>query len=74
MQGARFIPTLKGWGLLYPLTPRDKGNREGSAFRCRKCGFELHADLNASRNIAQAGISCLSRLQSQPAKCDTTLS
>ena len=51
-----------------------KGNREGSAFRCRKCGFELHADLNASRNIAQAGISCLSRLHSQPAKCDTTLS
>ena len=51
-----------------------KGNREGSAFRCRKCGFELHADLNASRNIAQAGISCLSRLSCQPAKCDTTLS
>ena len=24
MKGARFIPTLKGWGLLYPLTPRDK--------------------------------------------------
>lgn len=40
-----------------------KGNREGSAFRCRECGFELHADLNASRNIAQAGISCLGRLQ-----------
>jgi putative transposase len=39
-----------------------KGNCEGSAFRCRKCGFELHADLNASRNIAQAGISCLGRL------------
>jgi putative transposase len=39
-----------------------KGNREGSAFRCRKCGFELHADLNASRNIAQAGISSLGRL------------
>ena len=39
-----------------------KGNREGSLFRCRKCGFELHADLNASRNIAQAGISCLGRL------------
>jgi IS605 OrfB family transposase len=44
-----------------------KGNRDGSAFRCRKCGFELHADLNASRNIAQAGISCLSRLSCQPA-------
>lgn len=39
-----------------------KGNREGSSFRCRKCGFQLHADLNAARNIAQAGISCLSRL------------
>jgi putative transposase len=39
-----------------------KGNREGSSFRCRKCGFQLHADLNAARNIAQAGISCLGRL------------
>ncbi|WP_332450745.1 RNA-guided endonuclease InsQ/TnpB family protein [Methanoculleus sp.] len=39
-----------------------KGNREGSLFRCRKCGFQLHADLNAARNIAQAGISCLGRL------------
>ncbi len=39
-----------------------KGNREGSSFRCRKCGFQLHADLNAARNIAQAGTSCLSRL------------
>ena len=39
-----------------------KGNRDGSSFRCRKCGFQLHADLNAARNIAQAGISCLSRL------------
>lgn len=49
-----------------------KGNRKGSAFRCRKCGFELHADLNASRNIAQAGISCLSRLSCQPAECSPT--
>ncbi len=49
-----------------------KGNREGSSFCCRKCGFELHADLNASRNIAQAGISCLSRLSCQPAECSPT--
>lgn len=49
-----------------------KRNRNGSAFRCRKCGFELHADLNASRNIAQAGISCLSRLPCQPAECSPT--
>lgn len=39
-----------------------KGNRNGSDFRCRSCGFQLHADLNASRNIAQAGISGLGRL------------
>lgn len=39
-----------------------KGNRSGSDFRCRSCGFHIHADLNASRNIAQAGISCLGRL------------
>lgn len=38
-----------------------KGNRHGSSFLCRKCGFELHADLNASRNIAQDGISDLGR-------------
>jgi len=49
-----------------------KGNREGSAFLCRKCGLEIHADLNASRNIAQAGISCLSRLSCQPAECIPT--
>jgi IS605 OrfB family transposase len=39
-----------------------KGNRNGSQYLCRNCGFELHADLNASRNIAQDGISVLSRL------------
>ncbi len=39
-----------------------KGNRDGSDFLCRSCGFHVHADLNASRNIAHAGISCLGRL------------
>lgn len=46
-----------------------KGNRSGSSFRCRKCGFKLHADLNASRNIAHSGISGLSRLTCQPTEC-----
>ena len=27
--------------------------RNGSSFKCKACGFQLHADLNASRNIAQ---------------------
>ena len=40
----------------------DKGSRIGSRFRCLKCGFELHADLNAARNIADAGRSCIGRL------------
>lgn len=39
-----------------------KSNRKGSSYHCKACGFSLHSDLNASRNIAQAGISCLSRL------------
>jgi len=39
-----------------------KSNRKGSSYHCKACGFETHADRNASINIAQAGISCLSRL------------
>lgn len=31
----------------------EPGQRKGHAFKCKACGFELHADLNASRNIAQ---------------------
>ncbi len=27
-------------------------NRNGANFHCRSCGYKLHADLNASRNIA----------------------
>ncbi len=39
-----------------------KGNRDASDFLCRACGFHVHADLNAARNIARAGISGLGRL------------
>ncbi len=39
-----------------------KGNRKGNSFKCVKCGFSLHADLNAARNIAILGISEDSRL------------
>lgn len=39
-----------------------KSNRKGNSYHCKACGFNNHSDLNASRNIAQAGISCLSRL------------
>ena len=35
----------------------ERGNRKGSSFKCRKCGFTLHADLNASRNIGVLGKS-----------------
>jgi IS605 OrfB family transposase len=42
---------------------KDKANRKGNNFKCLNCGFELHADLNASRNIAQLGMSLLGRLQ-----------
>jgi len=33
--------------------------RSRSCFQCRKCGFELHADLNASRNLAHKYLASL---------------
>ena len=40
----------------------EKSNRVKSNFACKRCNFSLNADLNAARNIAQLGISLLSRL------------
>lgn len=40
----------------------EKSNRNKNQFRCKSCGFELHADLNVARNIAYLGISEISRL------------
>jgi len=39
-----------------------KGNRKGHSFKCVKCGFQIHADLNAARNIADIGKSDIGRL------------
>jgi len=33
----------------------EKTNRAGNIFKCVECGFQLDADLNASRNIARIG-------------------
>ena len=33
----------------------EKSNRNGNIFHCKKCDYELDADLNASRNIARIG-------------------
>ena len=41
-----------------------KDNRHGSLFKCKNCGFELNADLNASRNIEVLGKSEYFRLLS----------
>jgi IS605 OrfB family transposase len=38
-------------------------SRKGPIFKCVECGFEIDADLNAARNIAQIGISGLGRLR-----------
>ena len=37
----------------------ERGIRKGLAFKCPSCGFELNADLNATRNIAQHGRFCV---------------
>ena len=42
----------------------NKNNRKGSVFHCLRCSFELHADLNASRNIGILGKSEYFRLLS----------
>ncbi|MGC8693875.1 MAG: zinc ribbon domain-containing protein, partial [Thermoplasmata archaeon] len=41
-----------------------KNNRHGSVFKCKNCGYELNADLNASRNIEVLGTSEYIRLLS----------
>ncbi|KAF0996445.1 hypothetical protein BJQ97_03135 [Geobacillus sp. TFV-3] len=33
---------------------REKANRNGIHFRCQKCGYTIHADLNGAINIAKA--------------------
>jgi len=35
------------------------GERNGNRFKCHTCGRDLHADLNAARNIAQQGNALL---------------
>jgi len=40
----------------------ERDNRKGSTFKCRRCGFTLHADLNAARNIGVLGRSEYLRL------------
>jgi len=39
-----------------------RDNRKGPLFKCKQCGFELNAALNAARNIGQLGRSELTRL------------
>ena len=52
----------------------EQSNRNGNKFKCKSCGFELHADLNASRNIVQLGISGLNRLNvNQPIVASETI-
>ncbi len=39
-----------------------ESNRQGNWFRCQRCGLQLDADLNASRNIARLGKIEMGRL------------
>ncbi len=49
----------------------DRKSRVGGHFHCVRCGFQLNADLNASRNIARLGKSEASRLPTyQPHAAD----
>jgi putative transposase len=35
----------------------DPSNRHKHVFRCKSCGYQLHADLNAARTVRQRGIA-----------------
>jgi len=54
----------------------DRNNRHGSVFHCLNCSFDLHADLNASRNIEVLGKSGYFRLlsTSQSLRFDESMS
>ena len=44
-----------------------KANRRSqSSFLCKECGFELHADLNASRNIRNKSVGYMSTGRAEP--------
>jgi IS605 OrfB family transposase len=38
-----------------------KSNRNGPEFSCKRCGFTIHADLNAARNISERGTAVFGR-------------
>jgi IS605 OrfB family transposase len=38
-----------------------RSNRHGSEFVCKRCGFQIHADLNAARNISDRGNAVIGR-------------
>lgn len=42
----------------------NKNSRSGLRYKCKNCGFELNSDLNAARNIANRGMTVVSRVLS----------
>jgi len=38
-----------------------KNNRNVAEFSCKQCGFSIHADLNAARNISERGSAVFGR-------------
>ena len=40
-----------------------KSSRNGAEFFCKQCGFSIHADLNAARNISERGSAVFGRAE-----------
>lgn len=61
LQATREAPSSFLFGLTFPKGCSrcgyvDAGNRNRHDFTCKACGYRLHADLNASRNVRLRGI------------------
>jgi putative transposase len=54
MAGVRFeLVNPKYTSITCKCGYRDKANRNGIHFKCKKCGYTIHADLNGAINIAK---------------------
>lgn len=46
----------------------DRGNRDGAAFKCLKCGYAVHTSVNVAKNLARRGAEVLKKAKEKKEK------